>query len=112
MADFLSTARAGRSVARMRRFFARLGLLRDRRARGTRTPIFIGARLDLDAITLRGTARDLSSGGIFFETTAPLAPGLRGTVSREGGGEPLPVRVSWRREAAAGSPAGIGLAFE
>lgn len=96
----------------MRRFFARLGLTRERRARGTRTPIFIGARLDLDAITLRGTARDLSSGGIFFETSAPLAPGLRGTVSREGGGDALPVRVSWRRDATPGHPAGIGLAFE
>lgn len=96
----------------MRRFFSRLGMARDRRSGGVRTPIFVGARLELDVITLRGTARDLGSGGVFFETSAPLAPGLRGHLAREGGAELLPVRVTWRREASAGLPGGIGLAFE
>ena len=77
--------------------FRRLGLLRDRRA-SARTPVFVDARLELDAIDLDGVARDLGDGGVFFETTAPLAPGLRGTLIRERGGEPVNVRVSWRRE--------------
>ena len=93
-------------MSRTRRLLTRLGIIRDRRTSGDRTPIFVGARLDLDVVTLRGTARDLSSGGIFFETSAPLAPGLRGVLAREGGGDPMPVRVSWRGER------GIGLAFE
>jgi hypothetical protein len=99
-------------MSRMRRFFSRLGLARDRRSDGDRTSIFVGARLELDAITLEGTARDLGSGGVFFQTSAPLAPGLRGVLARTGGTERLPVRVSYRRDAATGSPGGIGLAFE
>jgi hypothetical protein len=99
-------------MSRMRRFFSRLGLIGDRRSTGDRLPIFVGARLELDAITLEGTARDLSSGGVFFQTSAPLAPGLRGVLARNGGPERLPVRVSWRRDAAIGAPGGIGLAFE
>jgi hypothetical protein len=95
----------------MRRFFSWIGILQDRRD-GARTPIFVGARLELDVVTLHGTARDLAAGGVFFETSAPLAPGLRGELIREGGSERLPVRVSWRREPATGQPAGIGLAFE
>lgn len=74
-------------------------------------PIFVGARLELDAVTLHGTARDLGSGGVFFETTAPLAPGLRGHLARANGGEPIAVEVRWRRAAGPGQPAGIGLAF-
>jgi hypothetical protein len=95
----------------MRRFLARLGLVRDRRT-AERTPIFVGARLELDVVTLRGTARDLAAGGVFFETSAPLAPGLRGHLARDGGTELLPVRVTWRRDGDIGIPAGIGLAFE
>jgi hypothetical protein len=90
----------------------RLGLLRDRRHRGQRTPVFVGARLELDVVELYGTARDLGAGGVFFATSVPLAPGVRGTLTREGGGEPVTVRVSWRREGGAGEPAGLGLAFD
>ena len=101
-------------MSRTRRFFSWLGLIHDRRATGRRLPIFVGARLELDVITLQGTARDLSSGGVFFETSAPLAPGLRGHLARTGGGEPVPVTVRWRRDEGAepGKPAGLGLAFE
>src|SRR4249919_2720346 len=91
--------------------FRRLGLLRDRRT-SERTPVFVDARLELDAVDLHGTARDLGDGGVFFATTAPLAKGLRGTLIRERGGEPVNVRVSWRREREGDQPAGIGLAFD
>ena len=91
--------------------FRRLGLFRDRRA-SARTPTFVDAKLELDAVDLRGTARDLGEGGVFFATTAPLAPGLRGTLFREPGGTPVTVRVTWRRDARGDQPAGIGLAFD
>ena len=95
-----------------RSLLSRLGLASERRSTGERLPIFVGARLELDAVTLTGTARDLSDGGVFLETSAPLAPGLRGHLSRDGSGDRIPVRVSWRRSAHAGQPAGLGLAFE
>jgi hypothetical protein len=94
------------------RWLVRLGLLSERRARGQRLPIFIGARLDLDGASLNGTARDLSQGGVFLETSAALAPGSRGLLSREGSDERIPVRVSWRRSGSQNRPIGIGLAFE
>lgn len=84
----------------------RLGILRDRRA-SARTPVLVDAQLELDAVDLHGAARDLGDGGVFFETTEPLAPGLHGTLIR--GGEPVNVRVTWRR---AGREPGVGLAFE
>jgi len=87
----------------------RLGLLRDRRA-SARTPETVSARLELDAVDLYGATSDLGDGGVFFETTAPLASGLYGTLFRHG--EPVNVRVTWRRERAPGREAGIGLAFE
>ncbi len=90
----------------------RLGLLRDRRARGNRTPVFVGARLELDVVEVYGTARDLGEGGVFFATTVPLAKGVRGRLMREDGGEPVTVRVSYQRKASAGHPAGLGLAFD
>jgi len=96
----------------LRRWMSRLGLAPERRATGNRIPIYVGARLELDAVTLTGTARDLGPGGVFLATSAPLAPGLRGMLQREGDGDWIPVRVSWRRDAAHGQPAGIGLAFE
>ena len=95
----------------LRRKLSSLGLLDDRRTTAERLPIFVGARLELDVVTVSGTARDLSAGGVFFETSAPLAPGVRGELARAGGGEPIPVRVIWRRPATAGKPAGLGLAF-
>ncbi|HTJ47541.1 MAG TPA: PilZ domain-containing protein [Kofleriaceae bacterium] len=96
----------------IRRNLAKLGLMKDRRVTAARTPIFVGARLELDCVTVSGTARDLSAGGVFFETSAPLAPGLRGHLARSRDGEWIPVRVTWRRDAQPGKPAGIGLAFE
>lgn len=96
----------------IRRQLSRLGLLADRRTSATRTPIFVGATLELDVVSVSGTARDLSTGGVFFATAAPLAPGLRGHLARAGGGEPIPVQVRWRRGDEPGKPAGIGLAFE
>lgn len=96
----------------IRRSLAKLGVMKDRRATAARTPIFVGARLELDCVTVSGTARDLSSGGVFFETSAPLAPGLRGHLARAGSPDWIPVRVTWRRDAEPGKPAGIGLAFE
>lgn len=95
-----------------RRTFAKLGLMKDRRAAAARTPIFVGARLELDCVSVTGTARDLSAGGVFFETSAPLAPGLRGHLARHGAGDWIPVRVTWRRDAEPGKPAGLGLAFD
>jgi hypothetical protein len=96
----------------LRRLLSRLGLASERRSTGQRVPIFVGAKLELDVITLEGTARDLSDGGVFLETSAPLAPGLRGLLSRKGSTEQIPVRVSWRRAAGGDQPAGLGLAFE
>jgi hypothetical protein len=98
-------------VSWIRRKLSSLGIIKDRRAVAARTPISVGARLELDVVTVSGTARDLSSGGVFFETRAPLAPGLCGHLARRGGGEPIPVRVTWRRDARPGKPAGLGLAF-
>jgi hypothetical protein len=87
----------------------RLGILRDRRA-GARTPVMVDARLELDAVDLDGATSDLGDGGVFFETTAPLARGLHGTLIRHG--RRVNVRVTWRRAASAERQAGIGLAFE
>jgi hypothetical protein len=93
------------------RFLRRLGLLPDRR-HSARTPVYVGAKLELDVIDLHGTARDLGDGGVFFATSAPIAPGVRGTLHREPGGEPINVRVTWRRGDAPDQPAGLGLAFD
>ena len=84
----------------------------ERRGTKARTPIFLGARLELDVVELSGTARDLSDGGVFLETAVPLPRGVRGHLSREGGRERIPVRVSWRRPASGRRRAGVGLAFE
>ncbi|MCB9564485.1 MAG: PilZ domain-containing protein [Kofleriaceae bacterium] len=96
----------------LRRWMIRMGLLTDRRDRGDRTPIFVGARLELDVVSLTGVARDIGTGGVFFATSVPLAPGLRGRLSREDGRERIPVRVSWCRQARGGDRGGIGLAFD
>jgi hypothetical protein len=100
-------------MAAIRRVLSRFGLLSDRRERGggQRRPIFVGARLELDEVTVHGTARDLSTGGVFFETSAPLAPGLRGALVREGSKDAVPVRVTWARRASAHARPGIGLQF-
>jgi hypothetical protein len=87
----------------------RLGLLSDRRA-SARTPVHVDARLELGTIDLHGTACDLGDGGVFFVTPAPLAPGERATLICDG--DPVTVRVSWRREARGGQAAGLGLAFD
>jgi hypothetical protein len=81
----------------------RLGILRDRRA-SARTPEMVDAHLELDDLDLHGATSDLGDGGVFFETSVPLARGLHGTLIRDGG--PVNVRVTWRREQ------GVGLAFE
>lgn len=96
----------------LRRWLARLGLVSDRRTTGDRIPIFVGARLELDVVEVSGTARDLSPGGVFFQTSAPLAPGVRGLLSRDGSREQIPVRVTWRRPASGKHPGGLGLEFE
>ena len=90
----------------------RLGLIRDRRARGDRIPVFVGARLEIGDLAIDGTARDLGAGGIFFETPVSLAPGLRGTLRRADGADPLVVRVSWHRREHRDAPAGLGLSFD
>jgi hypothetical protein len=96
------------------RFLTRLGLKlgREQRDLGARVPIHVGARLELDEVVVRGTARDISVGGVFFETAAPIAPGVRGSLARDGSRDLVPVRVTWSRRAADGEPAGLGLEFE
>jgi hypothetical protein len=96
----------------IRRFLTRLGLGSERRERGVRVPIFVGARLELDEVTLRGTARDIGLGGVFFETVVPLAAGVRGAIARDGSRDRVPVRVGWARRAGGEQPAGLGLVFE
>ncbi len=99
-------------MSSIRRVLSWLGLGSDRRATGVRVPIFVGARLELDVVVLEGTARDLSSGGVFFETKVPLAPGVRGALARHGSRDLVPVRVTWWRPATTVAPGGIGLQFE
>ena len=94
------------------RFLTRLGLMKEQRDTGARVPIHVGARLELDEVVVRGTARDISVGGVFFETTAPIAPGVCGALARDGSRDLVPVRVSWARRAEGGEPAGLGLEFE
>lgn len=94
----------------IRRWFRRL--LSERRADGARLPIYVGARLELDVVDVHGVARDLAPGGVFFATSAPIARGVRGRLRQDGGGAPIPVRVTGHRAAAPGRPAGLGLAFE
>jgi hypothetical protein len=96
----------------IRRFLAKMGLLPDRRGAGARTPIFVGARLELDVVTIEGTARDLGHGGVFFQTTVPVAPGVRGALARDGSRDLVPVRVSFWRPPSEHGPGGLGLAFE
>jgi hypothetical protein len=93
-------------------FLRRLLRRRDRRTAGNRLPIFVGARLELDVVDIDGVARDLAAGGVFFATSAPIAPGVRGRLRRQGGIERVPVRVTFQRPAGPGRPAGLGLAFE
>lgn len=96
-----------------RRFLARLGLgSGERRKTGARVPVEVDARLELDEITLQGTARDIGLGGVFFATSAPIAAGLRGALARRGSKDMVPVRVSWSRRAGDEGPAGLGLEFE
>ena len=96
----------------IRRFFTRLGVLGERRETGARVPVFVDARLELDEIVLHGTARDIGLGGVFFETSAPIAPGVRGALARQGSRDLVPVRVSWFRPGSADLPGGLGLEFE
>ncbi len=95
-----------------RQFLSRLGLAGERRETGVRVPVSFGARLELDEIVLRGTARDIGVGGVFFETSAPIAAGVRGALAREGGRDLVPVRVSWTRHQSHEGPSGLGLEFE
>jgi hypothetical protein len=91
------------------RLLRRLGLLSERRA-GARTPVHVDARLEVGDLDLVGTACDLGDGGVFFTTPAPLEPGDRATLICKG--DPVTVRVSWRREARGDRAAGLGLAFD
>ena len=61
---------------------------------------------------LHGTARDIGLGGVFFETSAPIAPGVRGSLARKGSRDLVAVRVSWQKRAGAEGPGGLGLEFE
>lgn len=87
-------------------------LLSERRARGARLPIYVGARLELDVVEISGVARDLAAGGVFFATSAPIARGVRGRLRKDGHDERIPVLVTGYRAASAAGPAGLGLAFE
>ena len=89
-----------------------LGLARERRQTGARVPVFVDARLELDEVVLHGTARDIGLGGVFFETSAPIAPGVRGALARAGSRDLVAVRVSWQKRASPEEPAGLGLEFE
>jgi hypothetical protein len=94
-----------------RRCFGAIGLV-DRRRAVDRTPIQVKAVLALDVVELRGTASDESPGGVFFETAAPIAPGVRGWLSRDKHSAPIPVRVSWRRDHTSRQRGGLGLVYE
>jgi hypothetical protein len=99
-------------MAFIRGILSKLGLAGERRETGARVPVHVGARLELDEIVLRGTARDIGLGGVFFETSAPIAPGVRGALARDGSKDTVAVRVSWARPAGAEGPGGLGLEFE
>jgi hypothetical protein len=94
----------------LRRWFRRPG-----HAAAARPPVDdlgVGARLELDVVELSGTARDLGDGEVFFQTSAPIARGVRGTLRRDGSPDRLRVRVSYQRAPRPGRPAGLGLVFE
>lgn len=70
-----------------------------------------------DDITIYAQIGNLSEGGLFLRTSAPLPPGARVRVRLDGGaGEvELPARVAWRRdprEDRAWEEPGMGLRFE
>ena len=71
----------------------------------------VRARLELDAVDVDGRVAD-EPGAVFFATTAPIARGVRGCLRRAGSSERIPVRVTGWRQARAGRPAGLQLAFE
>ena len=96
----------------IRQFFTRLGMTSERRETGVRVPVFVDARLELDEIVLHGTARDIGLGGVFFQTSAPIAPGVRGALARAGSRDLVPVRVSWQKRDSSEGPGGLGLEFE
>ncbi len=66
-------------------------------------------------VTLYSTVGNLSEGGLFVRTFAPLPRGRQATVSFElshGRRIQAEAQVMWRREASAGGPpSGMGLAF-
>ncbi len=95
----------------IRQFFSRLGLAGERRETGARVPVFVDARLELDEVVLRGTARDIGLGGVFFETSVPVAPGVRGALARQGSKDGVPVVVTWQRRPSVKGPGGLGLEF-
>jgi hypothetical protein len=96
----------------MRNLLTRFGLASERRATGARVPVFVDARLELDEIVLHGTARDIGLGGVFFETSAPIAPGVRGSLARAGSRDLVAVRVTWQKASGTDGPGGLGLEFE
>lgn len=84
----------------------------DKRHSGARVPIHQGAYLAFGERLIPGTARDLSLGGVFFETPAPIAIGSVGAIARTDSQAMVPVRVTWVRPASKLQDAGVGLAFE
>ncbi|HVV82789.1 MAG TPA: hypothetical protein VHE35_06900 [Kofleriaceae bacterium] len=72
----------------------------------------VRARLELDAVDVEGRVADEAPGAVFFATTAPIAPGVRGHLRRAGSDEHIPVRVLRQRAGGPGRPAGLRLAFE
>jgi ribosomal protein L4 len=75
-------------------------------------PALVRARLELDAVDVDGRAADETAGAVFFATSAPIARGVRGRLRRAGSDERIPVRVTGRRAARPGQPAGLRLAFD
>jgi hypothetical protein len=84
----------------------------ERRRTGARVPVEVDARLQLDEVVVTGTARDIGLGGVFFATSAPIAPGVSGSLARQGSRDAVRVRVSWARPAGPGVAPGLGLEFE
>lgn len=92
----------------------------EKRESGARVPIHQGAYLAFGERVVVGTARDLSLGGVFFETRVrqgepprhpPLAVGAYGEICRMDSQATVPVRVTWVRDEGHPHGPGVGLAF-
>lgn len=68
-----------------------------------------------DDITIYAQIGNLSEGGLFLRTSAPLPPGARVRVRLGAGEVELPARVAWRRDPCAEQAReepGMGLRFD